>query len=212
MTRFGIIPATIFDADLTPQDIALLALLSTYADKTGYCWPSYDTLAEKLNRSKGWVSQRMCVLEKEGFVEITKRAGNKYGFKVLYDNVQPAEQSVQPAKPNKTNNKSKYWFIKSCQIPDNFQPTPEMLEYLRKNRPDLDPFIFTRDFITRCKAKGYIYKRWDMAWQNWVNNEKATTKHGTSRSFGHRKGSPTLQDIGDDFQSAIDLADKAGSG
>jgi predicted transcriptional regulator len=211
MTRFGIIPATIFDADLTPQDIALLALLSTYADKTGYCWPSYDTLADKLNRSKGWVSQRMSVLEDEGFVEISKRAGNKYGFKVLYDSVQPTEQSVQPAKPNKTNNNKKYRYTKSQQIPDEFKPTPEMLEYLRKNRPDLDPYIFTRDFITRCKAKGYLYKRWDMAWQNWVNNEKATTQHGQSRSFGHRKGSPTLEEIGGSITNAIDLASRSKS-
>ena len=206
MTRFGVIPATVFDADLTPQDIALLVLLSTYADKTGYCWPSYDTLAEKLNRSKGWVSQRMQVLEVEGFVQISKRAGNKYGFRVLYDSVQPAEQDVQPAKPNNTNNNNKYRFSRSQQIPEDFEPTPELLQYLKENRPDLDPVVFTRDFITRCKAKGYIYKRWDMAWQNWVNNEKAPTQHGRPP-----KGRPTLQVIGSDFQSAIELAEKTGS-
>ena len=206
MTRFGVIPATVFDADLTPQDIALLVLLSTYADKTGYCWPSYDTLAEKLNRSKGWVSQRMQVLEVEGFVQISKRAGNKYGFRVLYDSVQPAEQDVQPAKPNNTNNNNKYRFSRSQQIPEDFEPTPEMLQYLKESRPDLDPVVFTRDFITRCKAKGYIYKRWDMAWQNWVNNEKAPTQHGRPP-----KGRPTLQVIGSDFQSAIELAEKTGS-
>ena len=206
MTRFGVIPATVFDADLTPQDIALLVLLSTYADKTGYCWPSYDTLAEKLNRSKGWVSQRMQVLEVEGFVQISKRAGNKYGFRVLYDSVQPAEQDVQPAKPNNTNNNNKYRFSRSQQIPEDFEPTPEMLQYLKENRPDLDAVVFTRDFITRCKAKGYIYKRWDMAWQNWVNNEKAPTQHGRPP-----KGRPTLQVIGSDFQSAIELAEKTGS-
>ena len=206
MTRFGVIPATVFAADLTPQDIALLVLLSTYADKTGYCWPSYDTLAEKLNRSKGWVSQRMQVLEVEGFVQISKRAGNKYGFRVLYDSVQPAEQDVPPAKPNNTNNNNTYRFSSSQQIPEDFEPTPEMLQYLKENRPDLDPVVFTRDFITRCKAKGYIYKRWDMAWQNWVNNEKAPTQHGRPP-----KGRPTLQVIGSDFQSAIELAEKTGS-
>ena len=203
--RFGIIPATIFDADLTPQDIALLCLLSTYADKTGYCWPSYETLADKLNRSKGWVSQRMSVLEAEGFIIISKRGKQKYGFKILYDQeqtVQPAKQTVQPAKPNNTNNNKKYRYRVSRTIPENFSPTPEMLEYLRTARPDINPEDFTRDFITRCQAKGYLYKWWDMAWQNWVNNEKAQN----GKQFGHRKGSPTLKDVGDTFQEAINRA------
>jgi len=206
MTRFGIIPATIFDADLTPQDVALLALLSTYADKTGYCWPSYDTLADKLNRSKAWVSQRMQVLEVEGFIKISKRAGNKYGFMILYDqeSVQPAEQSVQPAEPNNTNNNNKYRYAKSRQIPDDFRPTNEMLKYLKETRPDLNPSVFTRNFITRCKAKGYIYKRWDMAWQNWVNNE--AQPHG--KTYGSRKNKPGLDDISDDIAAAIALADR----
>jgi predicted transcriptional regulator len=208
MTRFGIIPATIFDAGLNPQDIALVALLSTYADKTGYCWPSMETMAKKLNRSEGWVSRRMSVLESLGFVEISKRKGRKLGFRILYDGqLAPTQVELAPAQVNKTKNK-KYRYAVSQQIPDDFKPTEEMLEYLRKNRPDLDPYIFTRDFITRCQAKGYLYKRWDMAWQNWVNNEKATPQHGQSRSFGHRKGSPTLEEIGGNFQEAVDLADR----
>lgn len=208
MSRFGIIPATIFDAGLTPQDIALIALLSTYADKTGYCWPSYETLAEKLNRSKGWVSQRINILEAEGFLKISKRGPQKYGFKILYDTqtVQPAEQTVQPAEQNNTKNNKKYRYKISRTIPDNFHPTPEMLDYLRTNRPDLNPETFTRDFIIRCQAKGYLYKWWDMAWQNWVNNEKAPTEHDGPKSFGQRKGRPTLDNISDNFQEAINLA------
>jgi predicted transcriptional regulator len=180
-SRFGIIPATIFDADLTPQDIALLALLSTYADKTGYCWPSYETIADKLNRSKGWVSQRVQILEAEGFLQITNRGSQKYGFRILYDTVQPAEQTVQPsertvqpAEQNSTNN-IQYRYAKKCTIPDDFKPTPEMLAYLAEHRPKINPQQFTENFITSCQAKGYLYKWWDAAWRKWVNSSPETT-------------------------------------
>jgi predicted transcriptional regulator len=211
MSRFGIIPAVVFDADLTPQDIALLALLSTYANKEGYCYPSYETIADKLNRSKAWVSQRVSKLEAEGFLKISMRKGQKYGFTLVYDcvqpakhSVQPSEQTVQPAEQNNTNN-NKYTYRKARQIPDDFEPTLQMLAYLAKKRPDLDPKQFTENFIFSCKAKGYLYKNWLMAWQKWVINTKGDSQHG-KRSFGHRKGSPTLKEIGGDFQEAIALA------
>ncbi len=203
MSRFGIIPASIFDADLTPQDIALLALLSTYADKTGYCWPSYETIADKLNRSKAWVSQRVQALESEGYLQITKRSKQKYGFRILYDTVQsteqtvqPSEQTVQPAEPNNTNNNKQYIYQKKRQIPEDFKPTEEMLNYLTLKRPDINPQKFTENFITSCKAKGYLYKRWDAAWQKWVNSEPEAKTNGT------KKGNPNLQEIHNVFTGA----------
>jgi biotin operon repressor len=207
VSRFGIIPASIFDADLTPQDIALLALLSTYADKAGYCYPSYETIADKLNRSKAWVSQRMSALEAEGFLKISMRRGQKYGFTILYDNVQPTEQSVQPAEhtvqpaeQNSTKN-NKYRYRIAQGIPENFTPTAEMLLYLAEARPDIDPKKFTRDFITRCQAKGYTYKWWDKAWENWVNSE--ASPHGKKP-----KATINLHQIHDAFADASKLADK----
>jgi len=206
MSRFGVIPASIFDSDLSPQDIALVALLSTYADNSGYCYPSYETMAEKLNRSKGWISQRINVLESKNFLEITKRSGGKYGFRILYDSVQPTElfvqpanSAVQPAKLNNTNN-NKYIFKKLMPIPDDFKPTARMLTYITTNRPDLNPQIFTRNFITRCQAKGYLYKNWDAAWRNWVNNEKVTT-NGKGK-----KAKPELDEISEAFSAGSNLA------
>jgi hypothetical protein len=165
-------------------------------------------MAEKLNRSKGWISQRINVLEAKGVLEITKRGGGKYGFRILYDSVQPTEQTVQPAKPgvqpaklNNTNNK-KYIYQKLMPIPEDFKPTAPMLAYIETARPDLDPPTFTRNFITRCEAKGYLYKNWEAAWRNWVNNEKVATD-------GKRKSSkPTLQNISDTLQGAADLAER----
>tara|TARA_R110000823_G_scaffold214410_1_gene344262 strand:+ start:27 stop:671 length:645 start_codon:yes stop_codon:yes gene_type:complete len=208
-SRFGIIPASIFDADLTPQDIALLALLSTYADKSGYSWPSYETIAAKLNRSKGWVSSRITRLESEGYLRISKRKGQKYGFTIIYDHVQPAEhtvqpseQSVQPAEPNSTSNNTNnkiYRSKKASVIPEDFKPTEDMLEYIKSNRPDLDPKVFTKKFITSCKAKGYLYKRWDMAWQNWVDGEASPNA---------KQQKPNLENIHDGFKAAVDLANR----
>ncbi len=204
MSRFGIIPATIFDADLTPQDIALLALLSTYADKSGYCWPSYDTIADKLNRSKGWVSQRIQILQSEGFLAISKRGKQKYGFKILYDTVQPSEQTVQPTEPNNTINNKQYIYSQLRQIPNNFQPTDEMLVYLSTKRPDINPQKFTENFITSCQAKGYKYKNFPMAWKKWVNSAPEAKQNDKKRS-------PNLSEIKDTFAAAARLAESSSS-
>jgi predicted transcriptional regulator len=202
VSRFGIIPATIFDTDLEPQDIALLALLSTYADKSGYCWPSYETLATKLNRSKAWVSERIHVLEDKQFLKISKRGKQKYGFKVLYDTVQPTEQTVQPsertvqpAEQNNTKNNTKNNKEENTQIADDFQPTRKMWAYLNDRRPDIDPQLFLDNFITSCQAKGYSYKRWDMAWAKWINSEPKVSK------YAKQKGN-NLEAIHDAFADA----------
>jgi len=209
--RFGIIPATVFNAGLTPQDIALLALLSTYADNTGYCWPSYKTLAEKLNRSQGWVSQRVNILKDEGFLVISKRGAQKYGFKLLYDQsvtvqpaeldietVQPAEVTVQPAEQNKTIN-IQYRYTKKVQLPDGFKPTAEMLEYLANKRPDINISKFTENFILSCQAKGYLYKNWTMAWKKWVLSEPEAKPNGKQRTH-----SPTTEQILNAFSDAAE--------
>jgi len=152
----------------------------------------------------------MSILESQGFLKISKRRGQKYGFTIVYDNVQPSEQNGQPAErygqpaEQNNNNNTKDRYKRATQIPDNFKPTETMLVYLREKRPDIDPETFTENFIISCKAKGYLYKRWDMAWQKWVNNE---VKHNdrTKKNKGRSKR-PDLKDINDSFSAAAEMA------
>ncbi len=175
MSRFGIIPASVFDQALSPQDIALLALLSTYADKAGWCFPSYTTIGSKLERSKAWVSEHIGSLEAAGFLEISRPKRGKMKFRILYDSVQPSEQGVQPAERhlNSTinNNSTKAKKIKTT-MPDDFTVTPEMIIWATKNRPDVNTETFTASFKLKTSAGEYKYIDWQKAWRTWLANER----------------------------------------
>lgn len=175
MSRFGIIPASVFDHGLTPQEIALLALLSTYADRNGWCFPKYQTIADGLSRSKAWVSENMSNLESAGFLKVSKSKRGVLRYKLLYDTVQPSEQGVQPAERhlNSTNehtiNKRKK---QKTDIPEGFCLTDDMSSWANKHNPKINPEEFTQTFILKVQAGGYQYVNWVSAWKTWFKNER----------------------------------------
>jgi len=72
--EFGIVPTgAILDPEVSKSDLWLLALLSTYADKDGYCWPSLGVLAEQARMTKPGVSKALHRLEKAGWLKIIQR-------------------------------------------------------------------------------------------------------------------------------------------
>lgn len=72
--RWGKIPARWLDhPDIDADAIAVLAALSTFADRSGRCWPSQSTLAGKLKRSRSWVSKIVTRLAAIGVLEVKDR-------------------------------------------------------------------------------------------------------------------------------------------
>jgi len=65
------------DPRLCADDIALVAVLATYADERGECYPKQATLAAALGRSRSRVNERLAVLASPGVavVEKTRRRG-----------------------------------------------------------------------------------------------------------------------------------------
>lgn len=113
MSKFSIIPArALFDTRLDQEDILLLVVLCQYTDKSGKCWPAFETISETFSplvgRSKSYskasISARMDRLESAGYVRDgghRKNAIGGYGTKdwyVLHDGEIPAEfdRSQQP--------------------------------------------------------------------------------------------------------------------
>ncbi len=193
MGKFGIIPEALFSNDLNPSEISLYVALAMYADKDGYCFPSYETLAAQLSRTKGWVSTNIKSLASSKVIKIEKRHSQKYAFRLLLT-VQPAKQpfsilnaTVQPAKQNNTKeHKRKRERRSLTTIPANFKLTDDLVEYLETERPDLDPEEFHRNFVLQCEAKGYQYRNWKSAWKAWARKEKKqNAKHTkTTREYG----------------------------
>jgi predicted RNA-binding Zn-ribbon protein involved in translation (DUF1610 family) len=72
--EWGIVRADWVDhPEVGPDEFALLALLSLYANRDGSCWPSQSTLADRLKRSRSWIIRVLNRLEDLGLVARTQR-------------------------------------------------------------------------------------------------------------------------------------------
>jgi DNA-binding MarR family transcriptional regulator len=71
---WGIVRASwVDDPEVGPDELAMLALLSLYANRNGSCWPSQSTLADRLNRSRSWVIRVLNRLERLDLVARSQR-------------------------------------------------------------------------------------------------------------------------------------------
>ena len=78
-----IVPAAaVFDLNLSHADIRILAALSAYADKSGKCWPSVPTLAQRTGLSERHVRTSLRNLEAFDYVVTERRAGQSSMYRI----------------------------------------------------------------------------------------------------------------------------------
>lgn len=71
--QFAIVPEFILIRG-SPMDVKVYGCLALYVDwNTGYCWPSRDTIAQRLNVSLSSVKRSLKRLEQIGAIAITHR-------------------------------------------------------------------------------------------------------------------------------------------
>lgn len=98
--RFAIIPArALDDAELGAAALKVLLVLGTHADREGWCFPSQDTVADRLGVSRQAVGKQIAALARLGYLEIHKtlRPDGRQGvnrYRVLYDPELPAERDT----------------------------------------------------------------------------------------------------------------------
>lgn len=74
--KLSFIPAeAIFDTRLSHATVRILAALGTYAGKSGHCWPSAGTLAERLAINERTVRRALDRLERHGYIATERRLG-----------------------------------------------------------------------------------------------------------------------------------------
>jgi len=66
--------APIFDPNLEPAPLRILAALSCYVGKDGICWPAVGTLADRLSMSQRNVQKHIRVLEAAGYVTVDRQS------------------------------------------------------------------------------------------------------------------------------------------
>jgi hypothetical protein len=69
--RYGIVHASWSEReDIGADEIAVLAVLSTYADRIGWCGVGQTTLGERLKRSRSWTNKVLQRLDNAGVIRI----------------------------------------------------------------------------------------------------------------------------------------------
>lgn len=100
--RFGIVPATaVMDSQLGAVTFRVLAVLSTFADAEGWCWPKQQLIGERLGgMSRQSVARHLRELEELGYIESTRRWREDGGetskiYRLTYDfHADPVEENA----------------------------------------------------------------------------------------------------------------------
>ena len=103
---FTIVPHWVADL-VKPTELAAFVVLGKYADNvTKECWPSLNTIAKDLGRSKTATISAIKGLESKGVLKITKRRNTKGDWDrnhyTLIINEGSKENLTTPSKENKT--------------------------------------------------------------------------------------------------------------
>jgi hypothetical protein len=76
--RYTIFAArAVFDEQLTPFDIRVLAALGTYSDKQGWCYPRQAEIARRCSMSRQSVNTSIKRLAEHGYIQVTPQVSDK---------------------------------------------------------------------------------------------------------------------------------------
>ncbi len=72
--QYSIIPAVATkDTRLSPRDLHVLAIIGTYTNERGVCWPSQSSIGELAGVSRRMVQKCVATLTKSGYLKLTRR-------------------------------------------------------------------------------------------------------------------------------------------
>lgn len=177
--RFGFVQRAWFvHPQLDAARIAVLSAFSTYADREGWCWPSQDTLARDLKKSRPWVTGIITallecdppVLERQG--RAYRLIGHEALLAALSANRQPADPNTRtPA--SQTLSRGQPQVVQDPEpVPPGWLPDSSDLAFAAKHRPDVLPdrlAKMTRVFATTARPGAVGPNR---AWRRWVMREE----------------------------------------
>lgn len=216
MSRFAIIPARAFDdARMDSHLRDVLALLSTYADREGWCWPGQETLGNRLGLSRTTVNGYIRRLQQLGYLEARRRqAGCLY--RLLYDlDVGGADTRCRPdqhqmsAGPTQNSPNEQIGDpdedarARGMRLPEDWGPDQDLITWATRKFPAVDLARETERFRRYWSGKtgaGAIkrgLKGWSLAWQNWI--DKAEKEYVNVRPFpydrsGRQRGRETAEE------------------
>jgi biotin operon repressor len=190
VSRFAIFPAAVYDdRRLTPHLRDLLGLLSTYADKSGWCWPAQETLANQLGVTRQAVNQRLAQLVEIGYVETKRRRGSSL-MRLVYDlpDASPADIRCKPglfldespAFTELSQENDPTEGDTATRLPPLWQPPSTTVHWFKETFPQLNLLATLDAFRTywhKATTQDAIKPDWNKAFRKWTLKAAGDGQH-----------------------------------
>jgi len=186
------------DPSYTPNTFRLLAYLLSHED-------GYEITYAQTERQTGMgryaINEASKFLVSAGWLEVTrpKGADGRFAAKswTLKNPTSVDDSTMEPlhAEPfhygtadalkednslEKTNTKRRQQ-QQAGKLPDDWQPTTELIAMFETKWPDVDQELHTENFKLHWWSTGRTMKRWNLAFQKWMNTEQDRAKKSNNR-------------------------------
>jgi len=171
--------------------LVLLAIADSADDSGANAWPSIDTLTKKCRVGVRTIQRSIASLVEMGELQVEYNAGRN-GVNVYTVITTPSDRhpvnltprqddtpsichpggvSLTP-KPSKNHPPEReIGGARGTRLPDDWQPTPELVQWALKECPDVNHRRETEQFRAYWLSKAgkdATHKRWDLTFQKWM--------------------------------------------
>ena len=205
MSRFSVVPSRVIeDERFSMTHLRVLMALCTHTDKNGWCFPSRNTMAERVKVSAARISQVTKDLCEWGYLEVTARSRNdgsqtSNGYRVLFDlgdpehmqgvstaygGVNPMEltggvnPSLTPLTSQVNDPLKKTRGARGTQLPAGFSANQTHRQMAVELGLDLEREL--EAFTDFHQSRGSVFKDWDAALRTWLRKAHQFKRPRTS--------------------------------
>jgi len=185
------------DPSYTPNTFRLLAYLLSHEDGYGL---TYAQIERQTGLGRWAINEAIKFLTAAGWVDVSQPKGEDGRFTakswiIKHPGVDdsatepPRTEPVRYGTANglkednsleKTNTKRRQQ-QQAGKLPDDWQPTTELIAMFETKWPDVDQELHTENFKLHWWSTGRTMKRWDLAFQKWMNTEQDRAKKSNNR-------------------------------
>ena len=184
------------DPSYTPNTFRLLAYLLSHEDGYGL---TYAQIERQTGLGRWAINEAIKFLTAAGWVDVSQPKGEDGRFTAkswIIKNPGVDDSATEPPRTEpfrygtanalkednsleKTNTKRRQQ--QAGKLPDDWQPTTELIAMFETKWPDVDQELHTENFKLHWWSTGRTMKRWDLAFQKWMNTEQDRAKKFNNR-------------------------------
>ena len=185
------------DPSYTPNTFRLLAYLLSHEDGYGL---TYAQIERQTGLGRWAINEAIKFLTAAGWVDVSQPKGEDGRFTAkswIIKNPGVDDSATEPPRTEpvrygtanglkednsleNTNTKRRQQ-QQTGKLPDDWQPSDELIAMFQSKWPDVDQELHTENFKLHWWSTGRTMKRWDLAFQKWMNTEQDRAKKSNNR-------------------------------